>query len=113
MHRILGSLLGIRKRSGVKVQPILFALLIWPMLGAKSIHAFCGKCIRNYIEGSIDTLYAFMRRTDLNWQAMSARVALLVYNKQFAKDCRQAAFVVDDTLKKRRGRKVQESLLSL
>ena len=48
-----------------------------------------------------------MRRTDLNWQAMSARVALLVYNKQFAKDCRQAAFVVDDTLKKRRGKKVQ------
>ena len=103
----LFSLLNIRKRSGVKVQTILFALLIWPMLGAKSIHAFCGKCIKNYIQGSIDTLYAFMRRCDLNWQAISARVALFVFNKQFAKDCEQAAFVVDDTLKKRRGKKVQ------
>lgn len=103
----LFSLLDIRKRSGVKVQPILFALLIWPMLGAKSIHAFCGKCIKNYIQGSVDTLYAFMRRCDLNWQAMSARVALLVFNRQFAKDCGEAAFVVDDTLRKRRGKKVQ------
>ncbi len=103
----LFSLLNIRKRSGVKVQTILFALLIWPMLGAKSIHAFCGKCIKNYIQGSVDTLYAFMRRSDLNWQAISARIALFVFNKHFAKDCGQAAFVVDDTLKKRRGKKVQ------
>ena len=103
----LFSLLNIRKRSGIKVQSILFAVLIWPMLGAKSIHAFCGKCIKNYIQGSIDTLYAFMRRCDLNWQAIIARVALFVFNKQFAKDCEQAAFVVDDTLKKRRGKKVQ------
>ena len=103
----LVSLLNIRKRSGIKVQPILFALLIWPMLGNKSIHAFCGKCIKNYLEGSIDTLYAFMRRCNLNWQAMSARVALFVFNKHFAGQCEQTAFVVDDTLRKRRGKKVQ------
>ena len=52
----LFSLLNVRKRSGIKVQSILFAVLIWPMLGAKSIHAFCGKCIKNYIQGSIDPL---------------------------------------------------------
>ena len=103
----LVSLLNIRKRSGIKVQPILFALLLWPMLGAKSIHAFCGKCIKNYLEGSMDTLYAFMRRCDLNWQAMSARVALFVFNRHFASQCEQTAFVVDDTLRKRRGKKVQ------
>ena len=101
------SLLNIRKRSGIKVQPILFALLLWPMLGAKSIHAFCSKCIKNYLEGSIDTLYAFMRRCDLNWQAMGARVALFVFNRHFANQCEQTAFVVDDTLRKRRGKKVQ------
>jgi len=103
----LFSLLNIRKRSGIKVQPILFALLLWPMLGAKSIHAFCGKSIKNYVEGSIDALYAFMRRCDLNWQAMSAKIALFVFNKHFANDCEKNAFIIDDTLKKRRGKKVQ------
>ncbi len=103
----LVSLLNICKRSGIKVQPILFALRLWPMPRAKSIHAFCGKCIKNYLKGSIDTLYAFMRRCDLNWQAMSSRVALFVFNKHFAGQCEKAAFVVDDTLRRRRGKKVQ------
>lgn len=98
---------GIGKRSGEKMPQLVFALLIWPFLEVESIASFYGKMIGIFYAGGKDVLYRFLRREDVNWRAISFSVCKKIYDQNNMKTQPDTAFVVDDTLKHRRGKKVE------
>ncbi len=98
---------GLRKRSGDPVAPILFAILLWPLLSVKSIRSFCGRFLSSYLRGGMQVVYRFLRREDINWRSLSVSVAGHVYVAHDLGREQESAFVVDDSLKHRRGRKVE------
>jgi len=100
------SKLGLSKRSGCALPQIVFALLIWPLLRTKSLACFCGRFIGCYVQGGKNVLYDFLGRIDINWDGVSLKVAKEVYAQAAFSETEKLAFVCDDTLKKRRGKKV-------
>ncbi len=98
---------GIAKRSGEKVPQLIFAILVWPFLEVTSIASFCGKMLGNFYTGGKDVLYRFMRREDINWRAICFCISKVVFDRHSLNEGNDTAFVVDDTLKHRRGKKVE------
>ena len=98
---------GIVKRSGDPIKRILFALVIFPLLGIETVKCFCGKFISAYLEGGKDVLYDFLKREDINWRKISMTTAKEVYLQNHLDLEEESALVVDDTLKIRRGSKVE------
>lgn len=98
---------GVGKRSGEKVPQLIFAVLVWPFLGGDSIASFCGKMVGNFYAGGKDVLYRFLRREDINWRSICFSVSRAAYDRHALGSGSDTAFVVDDTLKHRRGKKVE------
>ena len=98
---------GVSKRSGEKIEQLIFALLIWPFLGLDSVASFCGKMIDTFYIGGKDVLYRFLRRENINWRLIAFNLARTIFDKHGFHNDSDSAFVVDDTLKHRRGKKVE------
>lgn len=98
---------GIGKRSGEQIPQLIFAVLVWPFLGMDSIASFCGKMVGNFHAGGKDVLYRFLRREDINWRAICFSASKAVCDRHALGNGTDTAFVVDDTLKHRRGKKVE------
>ena len=73
------STIGVSKRSGDKIPQLIFAILIWPFLSAKSINAFCGKFISAYVQGAKNVIYDFLKQENINWRRVSSSSAKVVY----------------------------------
>lgn len=97
------------KRSGDCLVSVMFSLLIWPLLGVQSISNFCGKKLSCFIKGGESVLYDFQKREDLNWRKLRYRAAKTVYRINDLERERIKALVFDDTIKHRRGKKVEGS----
>jgi hypothetical protein len=102
-----------RRSDGIELTQILMSVLIWPFLKVSSIHCFCSElcqylraasgCVKN----ADDLIYVFWKRTDINWRRWYLRLI-----GKLAKDVdlgpeKKRAFVADDSLKERRGKKVE------
>lgn len=75
------------------------------LLRGDSIRSFCGKCLSVFLPGGKDVLYDFFKREDIKWRQISLAVAKSVYVRHnLGGD--ECALVVDDTIKKRSGKKV-------
>jgi hypothetical protein len=103
-------MLNIGKRSGDSINSIVFTLLIWPLLQARSIRNFCGGILGNYIRGGEDVIYRFQKRADINWGNVSFKCAKKIFENTMSKEP-ELAIVADDTNKKRRGKKVEGASL--
>ena len=101
------SRVGISKRSGDSIPQIIFAVLVWPLLPVKSIAAFCGKFVSAYIHGGMNVIYDFLKREDINWRRVSSSTSKVVYDNHKLGNETESAFCVDDTIKHRRGKKVE------
>ena len=98
---------GVKKRSGEKINQLFFALLIWPFLDLDSVASFCGKMLNTFYSGGKDVLYRFLRRENINWRIIAFNLARNIFDRHGFQDDLDTAFVVDDTLKHRRGKKVE------
>ena len=109
-HSLVGALraaLGRQRRPEAEPLPnVLCALLVWPLLKAKSLHCFCAELCQ-ILAGQVSVLYDFLGREDVNWRAVAAELARRVYQANDLGTRSQCAFVVDDTSQARAGRKVQ------
>ena len=109
-HRLPGLLagaLGRARRSGAEpLANLLCALLVWPLLQAKSIHCFCAQLCQ-ILQGKVSVLYDFLGREDINWRGLLGQLAGQVYRANELGPRSQCAFVVDDTSQARPGRKVE------
>ena len=98
---------GVSKRSGEKINQLFFALLIWPFLDLDSVASFCGKMLNTFYSGGKDVLYRFLRRENINWRIIVFNLARTIFDRHGFHHDPDSAFVVDDTLKHRRGKKVE------
>jgi hypothetical protein len=97
---------GMAKRSGHPLKGVLFALLLWPLVGMRSIHTFCGLGIKQIFSGGKDALYEFLGREDLNWRGCQSQAALRAAQMHGLLGP-GSALVADDTVKQRRGKRME------
>jgi hypothetical protein len=104
---LLGAAISRPRRSDSEPLPnVLCALLVWPLLKAKSLHCFCAELCQ-FLAGQVSVLYDFLGREDINWRGLAAELARKVDRANDLGPRSQRAFVVDDTSQARAGRKVQ------
>ncbi|HBM16522.1 MAG TPA: hypothetical protein DD381_09315 [Lentisphaeria bacterium] len=95
------------KRSGYSVETTIYTLLIWVFLREDSIKMFFEKCLSVFFKGGKDVLYGTMRDEGINWRQISLSTAKEIYVQNNLAFEQETAFVVDDTIKKRSGKKVE------
>jgi hypothetical protein len=110
--KIFGSLKILKKRGSVSLAQLVYVLLLLPLLNVDNVWCFCGKFLNNYITGGKDVLYRFLKRQDINWQRIQLLSSVKIWNEiqEDALDT-DLALLADDTLKIRRGKKVEASSL--
>ena len=108
-----------RRIDGECPAAILSTLTVWLILKLKnsSIHAFCSE-LGQFLKGRVDDckyraniLYGVMRREDVNWRTMAIKLCKSIFNANPMGPEDHRAFVIDDTIKVRRGKKVEGSSL--
>lgn len=95
------------KRTGYPVREIVFTLLVWVFLNQSSIRSFLGKFVGFFFGGGKDVIYDFLKREDINWRGVSMNLSKAVYSGRKLANEQEIAFVVDDSIKQRRGKKVE------
>ena len=95
-----------RRADGEPLPNLLCALLVWPLMKAKSLHCFCAELCQ-ILAGQVSVLYDFLGREDINWRGLASEPARRVYQANELGPRSQRAFVVDDTSQARAGRKVE------
>ena len=96
---------GFHKRSGVAVNSVMYCLTMWVWLKSNSVSLFARDSLSTFCAAGKDVLYEAMNREDWNWRALHLRVAHKALHKIAAPDSAQA-FVLDDTIKIRSGKKM-------
>lgn len=96
---------GFHKRSGVDVNSVLYCLTMWVWLKANSVSLFARDSLRTFCAAGKDVLYEAMNREDWNWRALHLRVARKAL-QPWAQPGSAQAFVLDDTIKIRSGKKM-------
>jgi len=93
---------GFNKRSGTPMSDVMFSLMLWLWLQKESIGMFARECL----QGSMgkDVLYDTMNREDLNWRKFHEQVTYKAV--QALKPSGKKAYVVDDTVAQRFGKKM-------
>lgn len=93
---------GFQKRSGTPISEVIFGLMLWLWLKRESIGMFARECL----QGSMgkDVLYDTMNREDLNWRKYHEQIARKTIQTFQASG--QNAFVVDDSIAQRFGKKM-------
>jgi DDE superfamily endonuclease len=96
---------GFHKRSGVAVNSVMYCLTMWVWLKSNSVSLFARDSLRTFCAAGKDVLYEAMNREDWNWRALHLRVARKALQQIAAPDS-ATAFVLDDTIKIRSGKKM-------
>jgi SRSO17 transposase len=93
---------GFNKRSGTSMSDVIFGLILWLWLTKESIGMFARDCLQDAM--GKDVLYDTMNREDLNWRKFHEQIAHKTV--QTFKTSGKKAYVVDDSVKQRFGKKM-------
>ena len=98
---------GIHKRSGVDASQVVYLLMMWCWVGSDSIAMFCKRSMKSFCNAKKDVMYDLLKRPDINWRSLNWLVARAVLDKTgLLEQGGLSAFVIDDTLKARRSKKM-------
>ena len=106
-----------RRAGAVELSQILITLLVWPVLKSKSVHCFCSELCQYIKKGAqnikrpADVIYDFWGREDINWRKFSTETSRKICKEMDLGNPQERAFVLDDSLKTRRGKKVEGTSL--
>jgi len=92
------------KRSGTPVGDITYLLMLWVWLKVDSVAMFSRDALLSFSATKKDALYDLLNREDLDWRKLQRLTAKKVLNAQGKNQL--SAFVIDDTVKTRRGKKM-------
>ena len=95
---------GFAKRSGVPAYEVVFCLVFWVWLKVDSIAMFARESLRTFSASKKDALYEAMNREDWDWRRLHRGIASQA--AQSLKTNAPSAFVFDDTIKPRYGKKM-------
>lgn len=92
------------KRSGTPVEDVVYLLMLWVWLKVDSVAMFSRDSLLSFSDAKKDALYDLLNREDLDWrklQLLTAKKILKTHKKN-----KLNAFVIDDSVKTRRGKKM-------
>ena len=98
---------GFTKRSGFEITEAVFILLLWKWLNMSSIAMFSRKALGVFSKARKDVMYDLLKREDVNWRGLNSQTAKAVYQHNKLARSRVKAFVLDDSIKIRRGKKME------
>lgn len=82
-------------------------LLLWRWLAVSSIAMFSRKALGTFSDAKKDVMYELLKREDINWREFNLLTAKEVYRANRLHGSRIKAFVLDDSIKCRRGKKIE------
>ncbi|MCK5477391.1 MAG: transposase [Methylococcales bacterium] len=97
---------GFHKRSGVEVAQVVYLLLLWVWLKTESISMFSREAMQSFTDAKKDVMYDYLKREDVNWRRLHCQVAQQVVMEHKLNTQTIKAFVLDDSVKIRRGKKM-------
>lgn len=97
---------GFNKRTGTPITEIVFLLLLWVWLST-SVRLFSRESLKTFSNAKKDALYETLKREDLNWRKLNLEVGLQVYKNPQLQRAQVKAFVADDSVRPRRGKKME------
>jgi hypothetical protein len=99
--------MGYSKRSGDTIENIIHSLLVQPLLDVNSINWLFENKLSQYIQGGKTVLYDFLSSQNINWSLLGLKNSLRFFQYHKWDKSERLAFIVDDTLKQRSGKKVE------
>jgi len=99
---------GFAKRSGFALTETVFVLMVWKWLNVSSIAVFCRSALSVFSRAKKDVLYDFLKREDIHWRKFNLHTARELYRRHGMKHSQVKAFVLDDSIKARRGKKMED-----
>lgn len=97
---------GFHKRSGIEVTQVVYLLLLWVWLKTESISLFSREAMQSFTDAKKDVMYDYLKREDVNWRRLHCHVAQQVVMEHKINTQTVKAFVLDDSVKIRRGKKM-------
>jgi len=97
---------GFHKRSGIEVTQVVYLLLLWVWLKTESIGMFSRDAMQSFTDAKKDVMYDYLKREDVNWRRLHCQVAQQVVMEHKLNTQTIKAFVLDDSVKIRRGKKM-------
>jgi len=104
---------GFTKRSGIQISETVFLLLLWTWLNMSSIAMFSRKALGSFSMAKNDVMYDLLNREQINWREFNYQTAKAVYQLNKLAGIRVKAFVLDDSIKRRCGKKWKRSPITL
>ena len=98
---------GFKKRSGVPIIDSVFLLVLWKWIDVSSIAVFAKQSLKVFSEAKKDVMYELLKREDVDWRGLNTNVAKTLYTQQNISSNGIKAYVLDDSIKKRRGKKME------
>ena len=98
---------GFTKRSGIEITEVVFVLLLWKWLNMSSIAMFSKKALGTFSRARKDVMYDLLKREEINWRALNNQTAKAVYQQNQLTGSCVKAFVLDDSIKTRCGKKME------
>jgi len=98
---------GFTKRSGIDITEAVFLLLLWKWINVSSIAMFSRKALGMFSRAKKDVMYDLLKREDVNWRVLNLQTAKGVSQQNGLGQSRIRAFVLDDSIKTRCGKKME------
>ncbi len=98
---------GFKKRTGVPIGEAVFLLLLWKWIDVSSIAVFARRSLNTFSAAKKDVMYDLLKREDVDWRGLNSGVAKTLYQQQQIFSSRLSAYVLDDSVKIRRGKKME------
>ncbi len=98
---------GFKKHSGLPIEQVIYLLMIWVWVQADSIGMFANNIMRSFGCRNKDVLYDQMKREDLDWRTLHYQTVRKVILKEKIHQAPIRAYVVDDSVKERKGKKLE------
>jgi hypothetical protein len=104
--------MGLTKRSGDSIEAIVYTLLLMPLLNLRSLCAFFDHRLPSVLKGGKDVVYHFIGNQSINWPLLVLKTVFKFFKLgKWGTHDGPVAFVVDDTLDRRYGKKVEAASL--
>jgi len=95
------------KRSGISVNEVIFLLVLWKWVDSPSISVFSQRSLVSFSTAQKDVIYDLLKREDADWRNLNLATAKQVYLQRKVCNHKLKAYVLDDSIKQRRGKKME------
>jgi len=99
------KLCSFHKRSGISVNEVMYCLTLWVWLKENSVSMFARESLKTFCSGGKDILYEAMNREDWNWRGLNFNIGYKAVRQMYESNTPKA-FVLDDSIKIRHGKKM-------